>query len=512
LKDQAHSEVEQVFYLEPTDDLPMIRELLSWSKARRVVLVVPPRSRELQNKVNLKLLQRYSVGLGKEVSLVTGDHLTRELAYEVGLPTFFSVESAVRRRRWNGNRDLDEIPIVERRLEKPPRRQKSAWQLKTESPHFAAKVIASTLFLCILLVLAGGLVLLLPGATVSMAPVTQPIEQMIEIKADPNLAQIDYEAKAIPARLLGVEVEGSTQIPTSAKRDAPDTRARGKVVFVNQLNQPVTVPVGTVVSTSAGTPIRFTTVEQVTVPGQTGATAEASVIATDPGPSGNVPPFLINVVEGPLAAQVKVVNDLAMTGGGVRQVGVVTQADKDQARNILMQQLRQEAVSKLQAELGEQEFIYPQSVMVFPLDETYDRFVGEQADVLGLKMRIAARGTVIAGYNANALILDQLERSIDPNYRLLPQGLTFQPGELLTIGDDGSVVFKMRVVGNIGYRISRPELIEAIQGKPVDWALDYLNRNYRLREPPTITVAPDWLGRVPFFPFRIQVQVKTETE
>ena len=78
-----------MFYLEPTDDLPMIRELLSWSKARRVVLVVPPRSRELQNKVNLKLLQRYSVGLGKEVSLVTGDHLTRELAYEVGLPTFF---------------------------------------------------------------------------------------------------------------------------------------------------------------------------------------------------------------------------------------------------------------------------------------------------------------------------------------------------------------------------------------------------------------------------------------
>ncbi len=50
-----------------------------------------------------------------------------------------------------------------------------------------------------------------------------------------------------------------------------------------------------------------------------------------------------------------------------------------------------------------------------PLDETYDRFVGEQADVLGLKNACAARGTVIGGYNANA-DLYQLENDIDPNY------------------------------------------------------------------------------------------------
>lgn len=509
MKERAQGELEQVFYLEPNDDLPIIREMLSWSRAQRVVLVVNPRSPVLQSKVNLKLLHRYGINLGKDVSLVTGDRVTRELAYEVGLPTFFNVESATRK-EWSGNKELDDIPVLEQRLEKPSRRQKSAWQMKTESPHFVPRLIASLLFILILLVLAAGVVLVLPGATISMAPVTEPIEQMIEIKADPNLAQIDYETKVVPARLLGIEVEGTTQVPTSAKRDSPDSRARGKIVFINQLNQPVDVPVGTVVSTSAGTPIRFTTVEQVTVPGQIGGTTETSVIATDAGPSGNVQPFLINKVEGPLATQVKVINDLGMTGGGVRQVGVVTQADKDQARSILMQQLNQEAMAKLQSELGEQEFIYPESVMVFPLDETYDRFVGEQADALGLKMRVAARGTVIGGYNANALILDQLEKNIDPNYRLLPQGLTFQPGEVLSIGEDGSVVFKMRVLGNAGYRVSKPELIESIQGKPVAWALDYLNRNYRLREPPTITVMPDWLGRVPFFPFRVQVQVKTE--
>ena len=509
MKEQRQSSAEQVFYLEASDDLPIIREMLSWSIARRVILVVHPRSRVLRSKVNLKVLQRYGVDLGKEIALVTADRTTRDLAYEVGLPTFFNVERA-RQVDWPGKDEVDAVPVLQRRLEKPRRRKRSAWQMKMESPRILQTVIASLLFLVVLVLLGGGALMVLPGATVAMAPVTEPIERMIEITADPNVDQIDYEAGVVPARLLGVEVEASTQIPTSAKRDSPDSRARGKVVLVNQLAEPVNVPVGTVVSTSAGTPIRFTTVEQVTVPGPKGATMEASVIAMDPGPSGNVQPFLINRVEGPLASQINVVNDLAMSGGGVRQVGIVTQADKDQVRSILLQQLRQQAISELQGQLGEQEFIPEESINVFPLDETYDRFVGEQADVLGLKMRVAARGTVIGGYNANALILYQLENDIDPNYRLLPQGLTFQPGEVLAVNDDGAVVFKMRVLGNIGYRVPRAEVISEIQGKPVDLALDYLTRNYVLREPPSITVVPDWLGRVPFFPFRIQLRVQTE--
>ncbi len=51
--------------------------------ARRVILVVHPRSRVLRSKVNLKVLQRYGVDLGKEIALVTADRTTRDLAYEV---------------------------------------------------------------------------------------------------------------------------------------------------------------------------------------------------------------------------------------------------------------------------------------------------------------------------------------------------------------------------------------------------------------------------------------------
>ena len=84
----------------------------------------------------------------------------------------------------------------------------------------------------------------------------------------------------------------------------------------------------------------------------------------------------------------------------------------------------------------------------------------------------------------------------------------FQPGEVLSVGEDGNLVFKMRAVGNIGYRVIKNEVIQAIQGKPLESAFDYLTRNYVLQKPPEIRVVPDWLGIIPLFPFRIQIQIK----
>jgi hypothetical protein len=43
----------------------------------------------------------------------------------------------------------------------------------------------------------------------------------------------------------------------------------------------------------------------------------------------------------------------------------------------------------------------------------------------------------------------------------------------------------------------------------VDEALDYMQRELDLQPEttPTITIAPDWLGRIPLLPFRITVQI-----
>ncbi|HID10876.1 MAG TPA: hypothetical protein EYP17_06205, partial [Candidatus Latescibacteria bacterium] len=141
-----------------------------------------------------------------------------------------------------------------------------------------------------------------------LALANERVDATVQVEADPEVETLNYQTGQIPARAVQAQVGGTARIPVTGTKDAPDEPARGMVFFINNINQPVTVPKGTVVATSAGMTIRFTTVEEVTVPGTVGAVAEAEVVAVDPGPSGNVGANLINMIEGPLSLQVKVTN------------------------------------------------------------------------------------------------------------------------------------------------------------------------------------------------------------
>ncbi|MDH7489197.1 MAG: hypothetical protein QHH80_06775, partial [Anaerolineae bacterium] len=77
--------MEQIIYLEPTDDLPAIRDRLDWAEAKRVVLVLPRGHTALRNPVGLRLLARHAAAREMEVVLVTRDRLIAELAREQGI-------------------------------------------------------------------------------------------------------------------------------------------------------------------------------------------------------------------------------------------------------------------------------------------------------------------------------------------------------------------------------------------------------------------------------------------
>ena len=50
---------------------------------------------------------------------------------------------------------------------------------------------------------------------------------------------------------------------------------------------------------------------------------------------------------------------------------------------------------------------------------------------------------------------------------------------------------------------------EAIRGRPIDEAADYLSTTLPLETEPALRVHPTWMKRVPWMPFRIMV-VETE--
>ncbi len=172
--------------------------------------------------------------------------------------------------------------------------------------------------------------------------------------------------------------------------------------------------------------------------------------------------------------------------------------------------VQQEGLKQLEATLGEQEFVSPQSVQVIVLEVQYREFSGDFSDTFGGEIQAVVRATVIGGYNANRLALAGLDAQVPPNYKLDLEGLNFGAGEILDI-TDGIVTFRIFANGQALPVIDGNQVADDIAWLPVGEAQALLNQQYQLATVPGVELKPDWLvgllGRLPFVPIRIDVVI-----
>jgi hypothetical protein len=228
---------------------------------------------------------------------------------------------------------------------------------------------------------------------------------------------------------------------------------------------------------------------------------------------GNVAAATINVVETPgLQGKVTVINSTPTEGGGVKQVGVVTRVDMDRLSEQLFEQLQKQAYVELQNQLAEQEFLPPESLTYEILSEVYDQFLDAEADALHLQMRILATGTAVDQANANLLAFESLGEKIPATYELESEDVTFQMGEQVLM-DGRAVVVEVTASAQLVADIDRSSVRSAVSGLSIEEATRILAGSFALGAPPEAEVTPEWirrwewLDRVPFLPFRIQVVV-----
>lgn len=506
--------MEQIIYLEPNEDILSVRDRVDTAEAKRVLLVIPPYSDVLTRLVDLQVVQRRAAQVGIDVALVTEDGLLRSQARELGLPVFETIEAGKRRKRWRRTHDEQE-PLKRRNTQEAWQAARSlgpaqAHRIRLRTPRL---IFAILVFLAALVVLAMGALLAIPSAQIVLIPRNQPVVVNLNAVVDPNINVVDHARSRIPATYVSIELEGNAQVATSGKKDVPSARASGKVVFVNQLTTPVRIPKGTALRTSAFvTAIRFVTVADVEVPGGFGAQVEAPIEAVEVGPVGNVAANLINEVEGVAALAVRASNPQPTGGGGSRQVPSVTQADRDRLRAALIKQLAQRALEQLDAKLGEQEYILPESLAVAEvLDETFDRFVTEEAPSLGLQMRVRVAALKVGMQDANALVFAAMAAQVPAGYEMIPNGLLFQRLETIVPADRrGNLTMVMRGTGYAVARLDMGAVRKAAAGKTVGAARSYLLESLPLQDDPKITLWPEWMSRLPSLAFRISIEVKPE--
>ena len=506
--------MQQVLYLEAEDDLPAIRELLEGAQAKRVLLVVPKGSRIFREPLNLRILRRYASDLALDVALVTHDGRTKQLAKEEGIATLSSITRGQRGRWKSGSPRRSSAQRAAVARVEGLRSGLGDIGYSDSVIVWAGRVLGILLFLFLLVLVVGLAALLIPEAKVTMVPYREVVEATLQLTANPDEEKPSLTSLTIPARIVETEVEQTGEIATVSKRDAPDAPAVGTITFINQTASPLEVLPGAVVRTATGTTVRFRTVTTATLEAVVGARADAEIEALQPGPVGNVDKATITEVEtSGLRGKVRVINEQPTHGGGVKQVGVVTRADMDRLKAQLYQQLQQRAYVELQNQLGEQEFLPPESMTTEIMAEVYDQFLDAESDVLHLQMRILATGTAVDRANANLLAYDVLQERIPVAYELQSEEITFSLDEDAVQMDGRSVILDVTASAPLVVNVDRSEVRSAVSGLKAEEAVEALAETFALDAPPVVEVQPEWikrwewLDRVSLLPFRIQVVI-----
>ncbi len=505
---------EQIIQLEPHDDIDSVRDKLSWARAPRVLLVFPRGGqRILASRLDLVLLQREATRRRIDLALSTGDPLVIENARDLGIATFRTVEDS-HKTFWRTAQAQLKLP-EERPTPLDPELVEAGTRLRPADdtlPEGLRRALTTTVFSLTVLILAGLAVMLLPGATVTLSPATDQVTVSTTIIADPNISveDMDVATGLIPARMVGVEVEGSTSVETTGTLLMPSQKARGVVLFTNRIPDQVNIPAGTVVRTSAARPVRFVTLADVTLPGQIGETVEAPAEAIEAGFEGNVPAGRINQVEGPLSSRVAVVNPEPTQGGLADEVRAVSADDMERARALLRQQLQQRAFAEMETRLLEDfEFVPLESLnVVLVYSETFSAYEGQAAERLNLAMRVVVQGVAIDERLARQVVYDRLADKVGSGFQIGADSLVFRQGEVIGIDDERRVTFIMQGAGDVHTAINAADVQQLVRARRLSEAASRLENRFLLTAPPRIDVSPGFWPWMPVLPMRITVEVE----
>lgn len=501
---------DQIITLDKNDDILKLHAKIEWSDGRRIILIVPRGCRALDAAHEMQLLRRWADEADVQVALVSTSYTIQELAPIAGIPVFSSQEKA-QATQWRWQRNVGE-PVVRRSTPVDDDAPKPRTPLFDRLGLAGWKLLLTLLLFGVAVVLLIGLAsILVPNATVTIYPESIVVSDTSEVILDPQVTTIDHINAIVPAGLYRKEISGTVTVNTSRTATAPADHATGIVTFNNLQGTEVTIPLGTIVATTSGATQRYSTTITATLPAGFNARANVPVRALRPGPEGNVRPLQINLIEGPLSANARVVNLDGVGGGSIKEVKIVSFDDRRTARERQSAELEAKARAVLKDTAEDNVYVVPASIEVIVMGEAFDHPVDDPSETLTLKTDAIASG-IYADY-------EDLETFA--NRRLLskvPQGYSVLPGTLRVEADTNArmeanvVILKVRSALLATPVIDRSKILDGLNDMPVAQAAQEIARRVKLAAPPEIVITPSWWSRMPFFGFRTLLFVKTQAK
>ncbi len=414
-------------YIETEEEIPEVIERIRRTSGSDVRLVLPARSRLGQSRFNFQLLKQYANQLGKRVAIITADPAVQLMAEESGFPAYNAIDqygvvpagtvaptegtaavaaAAVTRTPTPipTNATPTRIKVVQSRLQ-----SKAATEIKP------GRFLLYFGSLAVLIVGVVGLAIYVPSAQVTLVATATPFSvENLQVDAAPGTPPVRVRTAAESKQTSGT-------FKATGVQSTPATISIGNVT-INQ-NCPafkqITIPLGTRLNSTTG--LQYALKSDVNLGGN-GTSADAPVIATQPGAGGNLPAGAITSFSSGAGAPtcLLVFNTSAMGGGAdeLKKV-IIQQSDYEAARSALEQQLRGQIADDLGKQVSAGEKLSDAIQFEAP-DFATDHKVGEVVGGFNGTMTLKAEGAYYSPDDVGKAFTAALQKKLSPGQELIP--------------------------------------------------------------------------------------------
>lgn len=494
-----------IIQLEPHDDLTSVKDKLSWSKAQRVIFAWPRRGKVLGQFAELALIKREAEHLGIRLAFVTRDLAVKEIAQDLGIPVFNSV-SVAERQAWPGQMPRKvprELPVGYDRLSEM--RQEFHQKPKASVLKEVTRIFAFILGIAAVVGLVG---FFYPSAEVKIYPQRTMQELTFQVRADEQLQSFNVTG-GIPAKEKRIELTLEQSGISTGMVDVTIETAHGIVHFESQVQQTITLPVGTILQTNDNQGLIFLLDEELTLDPNSASTADGSVHAQTAGLDGNLDSGTSLNVLTVYGDMVTASVEEPFTGGTEISSPTPTEDDYNELERQMLEQLKHQALIETRSSLQTDEVMIEKTLT----DGTVISRVrsvepGAPADHFSLKLVVEFSSLI---YQQSSLV-GLSETLLDAN---LDAGMTSVAGTLeistpdvnVKLDADGNPIWNVHAQRWTTPVLDVDSLANQLIGEKIESALQRISNQVPLRQPSKIAVFPSWWRNMPFVPFRMKIEV-----
>lgn len=552
--------MDEIIYLEPDEEITSVIDKIKNASSNKLGLVVPRDAVLLQSVINLRLLSKEAINLKKDIAVVTNDKIGRNLAAQVGLSVYNSIEeqkpvyqAPPPKIETDEVLEIDMAPKVEEEKSIPgikvhnyqdksvvwKKRERPVFHSEKEVSNVTSEIVNSkqplvhsslkkdlTSYKKIIWPVAGILTVLILIACYLLIPkvqatVTVPSEDLIKslpIVVSSQIKQTNVDQSVLPGTLVEVNDSKKEKFVTTGKKNIGE-KSKGTITFYNNLDSNAhALDAGTKLSNSSKT---FVLNNAITIPGAgvsggsvVPGTVKAEIQAESPGEDYNVKAGRFTIL-GLSAAQQDGIygqSQNALTGGMSKEVQVLSQEDYDKAKAKIIDELSKTTQKELEVKTKDQKIL--DKALVVPDPEiTTTANVDQEASDFEMEIKYKKQVLIFNQEDLNKLLITILEKQVPAD-----KNVAIAKGEDVTLVvdktayDKGEMNLTANVIAKIATKVDEEKIKKAILGKKIQDAESYIQNQPGVTQV-ELTFKPKWwLKKVPDLERNVNVQIYYQTE